>query len=89
MTRSARRGGHENHDGDQMRNYQYFIYKIGSRPGAEGEYVGPFASEEERDEEAKRLRNANQGRDRTVCVYRANVEEGLASGLRSPSIVAA
>ena len=89
MTRSTRRGGHRNHDGEEMRTYQFFIYKIGSKPGAEGEYVGPFASEEERDEEAKRLRSANQGRGRNVCVYRANVEEGLAPGLRSPSIVAA
>ncbi len=77
------------HYGEEMRNYQYFIYKIESRPDAQGEYVGPFPSEEERDAEAKRLRGMHSGRGRTECIYRANVDEQLAEELRTPSIVAA
>lgn len=76
-------------NGEEMRNYQYFIYKIESRPDAEGEYVGPFTTEAERDAEAKRLRGINPGRGRKECVYRANVDEQLAGALGSPSIVAA
>jgi len=72
-----------------MQNYQYFIFKIGSRPGAQGEYIGPFSSEEARDAEARRLRGLSPGRSRAECIYRANVDEGLASTLESPSIVAA
>ena len=72
-----------------MQKYQYFIYKIASRPDAEGEYVGPFPTEAERDAEAKRLRGNNPGRGRTECIYRANVDERLAPALGSPSIVAA
>ena len=78
-----------NDDGDAMRNYQYFIFRIESRPGAEGEYVGPFPSEAERDREARRLRADHRGRGRTHRIYRANVDENLATELRSPSIVAA
>ncbi|MFT5393672.1 MAG: hypothetical protein ACI8PT_003874 [Gammaproteobacteria bacterium] len=72
-----------------MQNYQYFIFRIESHADAQGEYLGPFSSEEERDAEAKRLRGIHPGRGRTECVYRANVDEGLASVLASPSIVAA
>ena len=70
-----------------MRKYQYFIYKIDTRPDAQGEYVGPFPSEAERDAEAKRLRGPSRGRGESI--YRANVDEQLAEELRSPSIVAA
>ena len=75
--------------GEEMRNYLYFIYKIDSHPNAEGEYLGPFATERERDEEAKRLRGNFRSRGRTHSVYRANVEKTLAAELGSPSIVAA
>jgi hypothetical protein len=72
-----------------MRNYQYFIYKIESRPDAQGEYVGPFPTEEARDAEASRLRGHRPGRGRGESIYRANVDEKLAEALQSPSIVAA
>jgi len=72
-----------------MRNYQYFIYKIESRPDAQGEYVGPFPTEEARDAEARRLRGYQPGRGRGESIYRANVDEKLAEALQSPSIVAA
>jgi hypothetical protein len=77
------------HYGEEMRNYQYFIYKIESRPDALGEYVGPFPTEEARDAEAIRLRSIHPGRGRTECIYRANVDDQLAEALHSPTIVAA
>ena len=72
-----------------MRTYQYFIYKIEPRPDAQGEYVGPFPTEEARDAEARRLRGRRPGRGRGESIYRANVDEKLAAALQSPSIVAA
>lgn len=72
-----------------MRNYQYFIYKIESRPDAQGEYVGPFPTEEERDAEVRRLRESRLRRGHPESIYRANVDERLAEELQSPSVDAA
>ncbi|MCH9672140.1 MAG: hypothetical protein K0U93_11895 [Gammaproteobacteria bacterium] len=74
-----------------MQDYLYFIYTIEAHADAEGEYVGPFATEEERDAEACRLRVNSKALVSTArtCVYRANIEKELAGQLNTPSIVAA
>ena len=72
-----------------MRKYSYFIYRLESRPGAEGQYIGPFSSAEERDGEAKRLRQEGIKHGRLQCVYRADIQSDIAEQLGAPSIVAA
>jgi len=72
-----------------MSKYRFFIYKLENHATAVGEYVGPFATERERDEAALRLRNQGGRGARVHSVYRANVEEALADSLAFPDIVAA
>ena len=56
-----------------MSSYKYFIYRITSDPTAEGEYIGPFGTRAQRDDEAARLRASRQVTNLHygVSVYRA------------------
>ena len=68
-----------------MSSYKYFIYRIESDPTAEGEYIGPFTTRAQRDDEAARLRgkrrltNLHHG----VSVYRADIAEEIAEAVTS------
>jgi hypothetical protein len=68
-----------------MSSYKYFIYRIESDPNAEGEYIGPFGTRAQRDDEAARLRsdrkvtNLHYG----VSVYRADIAEEVADSVTS------
>lgn len=65
-----------------MTVYKYFIYKIESIPDAEGEYIGPFSTEVQRDQEADALRKAQgKGRVRPNHVYRVNIDAEMADEL--------
>ena len=61
--------------------YKYFIYRIDSLPDAEGEYIGPFDTEAERDEQARRMRTEGTPRRGLRCAYRANIAAGLVDTL--------
>ena len=78
-------------EGEMMSAYQYFIYRIESDPTAIGEYIGPFASREQRDQEASRLRSKEgmKSLHYSVSVYRADVAEDLAETLETRPAVAA
>ena len=72
-----------------MTKFSYFIYRLETRPGAQGQYIGPFESAEERDGEAKRLRKEGRRSGLTQCVYRADIEADLVEEIGVPTIVAA
>ncbi len=72
-----------------MHNQLYYLYRIDSRPGVDGEFLGPYGSEHERDADAIRLRREARAAGRYCCVYRVNIDEELARTVISPSIVAA
>ena len=68
-----------------MSSYKYFIYRITSEPTAEGEYIGPFGTRAQRDDEAARLRASRQVTNLHygVSVYRADIAEDIAATLTS------
>ena len=73
-----------------MSQFKFYIFAINSDPSAKGQYIGPFATEAERDAEATRLRQ-DQGttRMRKRHVFRANVEAEVASEITATSREAA
>ena len=68
-----------------MSSYKYFIYRIASDPTADGEYIGPFSTRSQRDDEAARLRSGRQVTNLHygVSVYRADIAEDIADSLVS------
>lgn len=63
-----------------MTSYKYFIYRIESDPNATGEYIGPFSSREQRDDEARKLRASERKvitLHRGVSVYRADIADDV------------
>ncbi|MBT6278284.1 MAG: hypothetical protein HOI95_29630 [Chromatiales bacterium] len=77
-------------EGDIMSGYQYFIYRIESDPFAAGEYIGPFSTREQRDDEAARLRSESvTSLHYGVSVYRADVADDVAETLETRPAVAA
>ncbi len=68
----------------------YYILKLESQPTAQGEYIGPFANQAERDAQASRLREKRGcGRNRTICYYRVDMDPSLAGKLVTPAEYAA
>ena len=73
-----------------MSKYEFYIYKIDSNPNAKGVYIGPFASEEERDREALRLRRAERrSRGSRRAYFRANIDADIVGEVTAPSKAAA
>ena len=68
-----------------MSSYKYFIYRIESDPNADGEYIGPFRTRAQRDDEAARLRSNRQITNlrHGVSVYRADIAEDIADSVVS------
>ena len=67
--------------GKEMTNYKYFIYRIESDPNAAGEYIGPYSTREQRDDEAQKLRASERkviSLHRGVSIYRADVSDEVA-----------
>ena len=75
-----------------MTNYKYFIYRIESDPNAAGEYIGPFNTREQRDDEAQKLRASEHkiiSLHRGVSVYRADISDEVADRIDVAREVAA
>ncbi len=67
-----------------MTNYKYFIYRIESDPNAAGEYIGPFTTREQRDDEAHKMRASVRkviSLHKGVSVYRADISDDVAEGI--------
>ena len=75
-----------------MTSYKYFIYRIESDPNAAGEYIGPFSTRAQRDDEAQRLRTEERKvvtLHRGVSIYRADIANDVADALDSQDEAAA
>ena len=71
-------GFRADHGEEEMSQYKFYIFAINSDPSAKGQYIGPFATEAERDAEATRLReDSGVARLRKRHVFRANIDAEL------------